>query len=161
MNWTAESIATVIVMPLLTIGLVVGAWWFRRVSRREAETDYGEPGLFRVLAVACVVGAVLAVAGTWWGMYPWTAAYHAYQPVSGTVATIDSRIVSAGDDGGSEQKYVVTFAGNPQPYGVIDTRAAAVRPGDHLEIACVRRWQQAGTDGYDCMFGTSTRGGAA
>ena len=29
--------------------------------------------------------------------------------------------------------------------------------GDRLQLACLRTWQYAGTDGYDCNFTSVTR----
>lgn len=106
---------------------------------------------FRAGWIAAVTASVGVVVATWWGMYPWVAEYHQWVPYSGRVATVDSRLVSSGENA-SETKYVVTFAGNSQQYGVLDTRMASVRPGDSLSITCVRRWQWSGSHGYDCNF---------
>lgn len=46
----------------------------------------------------------------------------------------------------------IKFRGSAQQYGVLDTRAAGIKPGDRLSIACVKRWQWSGTHGYDCNF---------
>ncbi|GAB3156407.1 hypothetical protein GCM10027258_62800 [Amycolatopsis stemonae] len=101
--------------------------------------------------VVLIAGAVVAGA-FWWGMYPWKSEYHHWNPVSGVVDTVDSRRVATGDQGATEDKFVVTFRGNPQQYGVLDTRAAGVKPGDTLSITCKRAYQWSGTHGYDCNF---------
>lgn len=156
--FTIESKVAVILVGILVVILFLGTALCVLAAVTE---DKGK----RVGPIFAAIGAgfltAVAVFGLWWGMYPWKAEYHQYRPVAGTVERIDSRIAAGANDRGVQQKYVVTFTGNPQPYGVLDTRAAGVRPGDRLEIACVRRWQQAGTDGYDCMFGTSTPGVSA
>lgn len=152
MTWTVESIIAVIAMPVLILAALTGAVLCWIAARRG---DY-EAGLFRGFSIVCLVTAIGFGVGFWWGMYPWQAEYHQWRPVTGVVATTDSRLLAAGD-GSTEQKFVVTFVDNPIQYGVLDTRAASVRPGDRLDISCVRRWQQAGTDGYDCLFGSMTR----
>ncbi|HEY9418068.1 MAG TPA: hypothetical protein VIQ30_25190 [Pseudonocardia sp.] len=155
MSWTVEAIIAVIAMPLAILAVLVGAMLLWRGANRDA---YGTSGTLRGLSIGCLVVAVGLGVGFWWGMYPWQAEYHQWRPVSGVVATIDSRLLAAGK-GSTEQKFVVSFVGDPVLYGVLDTRAASVRPGDRLDISCVRRWQQAGTDGYDCLFGSMTRAG--
>lgn len=106
------------------------------------------------------IGVVLAVAAVLTGlmiycMWPFQHEYHYWIPKSGTVNTVDSRLVSGGEDGSSVQtKFVVSFVEDPtrQQFGVLDTRAAGLKPGDKLTITCKREWQFSGTDGYDCNF---------
>lgn len=148
-EYTGESIAAVIAMPLVIVGLAVAGWLLIRKARTVRD-DFDRPMLLG-LGIAGAAGAVLAVVGFWWGMYPWKAEYHEWRPVSGVVASVDSRLVPAGSNS-MEDKFVVTFEGNPQQYGVLDTRAAGVKPGDTLTITCVRRWQWSGTHGFDCNF---------
>lgn len=150
-EWTGETIATFIAVPLLILGLAVAAVLLRRGEKREANEVYGDPFFCRVGWIAALVLIGIAVIGTWWGMYPWKAEYHQWTPVSGVVDTVDSRLLPAGDSA-VEQKFVVSFKGNQQQYGVLDTRAAGVKPGDRLTITCVRRWQWSGAHGYDCNF---------
>lgn len=150
-EWTGETIAAMIVIPLLIVALAVATYLFRRWEITERGDRYGDPAIAKGLWITMLAGIVLASAGLWWGMYPWKAEYHQWRPVTGRVTTVDSRMVPAGEHG-MEQKFVVMFDGNPQQYGVIDTRAAGVKPGDQLTITCVRRWQWAGEHGYDCNF---------
>lgn len=154
-EWTGEAIAAVVAMPIVIAALAVAGWLLIRKARTVRD-DFDRPMLLS-LGIAGVVGAVVAVAGFWWGMYPWKAEYHQWRALSGVVATVDSRLVPAGSNS-MEDKFVVTFVGNPQQYGVLDTRAAAVRPGDELTITCVRRWQWSGTHGFDCNFVDMQRG---
>lgn len=85
-----------------------------------------------------------------WQFFPYTPDYHRYKPVSGTVAEISSRILGNGDS--VDQKFVVVFQGNPQEYGCLDTRCALVKIGDRLSLKCLKKWEYAGTPGYDCNF---------
>lgn len=144
-EYTSGSIAALIVVPLVIAGAAAGAWALWRL-RNEARDSMDRMGI-KILAVCCALIAVGSAVGLWWGMYPWKVEYHEWRQVSGTVNSVDSRIVP-----GMEDKFVVTFKGNPQQYGVFDTRTASVRPGDKLIITCVRRWQWVGTHGYDCEF---------
>lgn len=72
------------------------------------------------------------------------------EPVTGQVDRIEKRLVSGGDS--MEEKYVVLFEGNRQEYRVDDTRAALVKSGDELTVACKRQWQWASTHGYECRW---------
>lgn len=99
------------------------------------------------------LGVIGVVVGGLVGLYPYNMAYHSWHVKQGTVSHISSRLLSAGDGGGSDQKYVVQFAGNNQPYGVNDTRASLIHVGDHLKITCVKTHQWGGgVDGYDCRW---------
>src|SRR3954471_22793531 len=105
-------------------------------------------GLFAgAVAVILVVLGVCA-----WAYYPYHGEYHQWRTHSGTVADVSNRLISAGDKGGSNQKFVVRFEGSGQQYGCNDTRCASVKVGDDLTISCKRAWQYSGTDGYDCNF---------
>jgi hypothetical protein len=151
-EYTGATIAAMTIVPLLIAilaGVAVGL--FRKAIHPDTGPD--DDSFFLWCAIASAAGVVVAAVGLWWGMYPWKAEYHEWRPVSGVVETIDSRLVASGNgDGSMEDKFVVTFKGNPQEYGVLDTRAAAVKPGDTLTITCVRRWQWSGSHGYDCNF---------
>jgi hypothetical protein len=154
---TGESIAALICVPLLIVGLLAAAYVLRRWDKTNDLTDGFERASVKASWIAALVGVLIAGAGLWWGMYPWKWEYHQWQPVSGTVATVDSRLVPTGAKS-MEDKFVVTFDGNPQQYGVLDTRAATLRKGDDLVITCVKRWQWSGTHGYDCNFVSMTKG---
>jgi hypothetical protein len=151
-EYTGETIATLTVTPLLIAGLLVlTVVAFRRWRRADSSGDDIDRPLWFGGAVVATVAALGVAALTWWGMYPWRAEYHEWRAVAGTVETVDSRLAPA-QDGAVQEKYVVKFDDNPHEYGVLDTRAAMVRPGDRLTITCVRRWQWSGTHGHDCNF---------
>lgn len=105
-------------------------------------------------AFASALATVGFFGGYIWGMYPDDFAHHHYTRYTGTVAETNSRLIASGTDGGgTDQKFVVSFKEAPnEQYGVIDTRAALVKPGQTLTIDCVKIWQQAGTEGQDCQF---------
>ena len=147
-EWTRETIAAMTVVPAIILACLIFAGLAFYQWRHCRPTD---GPLWFVGGVGCIVAALVASGLLWWGMYPWDARYHQWRAVAGTVATVDSRLTPAGDHG-MEDKYVVMFRGNQNQYGVLDTRAATVRPGDQLTLACVRRWQWSGSHGYDCTF---------
>lgn len=163
-EYTGETIATMVTVPLLILVSLAVFWFLRKWaanlrakvasgsgSQMEKKWDIDNARLLMRWSWTGVVLAGLIVVATWWGMYPWHDAYHQWTPVAGTVETVDSRLVSTGDKT-MEDKFVVKFQGQDQQYGVLDTRAAGLKPGDHLTITCVRRWQWSGTHGYDCNF---------
>jgi hypothetical protein len=101
---------------------------------------------------AGVMGAIGVVVGGLVGLYPYDMSYHSWQTKQGVVMKISSRLVAA-DQGGSSEKFVVVFRGNPQQFAINDTRAALVKPGQHLKLACIRRHQWGGgVDGYNCRW---------
>lgn len=161
-EYTGSAIAAMVAVPILILILIIGAIVALRLRRGERNGPYSDRGLYLGIAITCVAAAVVAAVGLWWGMYPWKAEYHEWRPISGTVAKVDSRLMSTGaGDGSMEDKFVVTFEGNPQRYGILDTRAASVEPGDSLTITCVRRWQWSGTHGHDCNFVELVPGGSS
>lgn len=111
----------------------------------------------RGFCAAIAGGALLVLLGTGIGAgvgyWPWKAEYHQYNRVTGTVATITSRLISAGDKGGTNQKFVVVLTSGSQQYGIEDTRAALLKPGDHVAINCKRAYEYGSSNaGYDCKW---------
>lgn len=146
-EWTGESIAAVIIIPVMILICAAGGWLLRRGAltqdREDVFTDYWP---YQLGSLACWITVPILVVSLWWGMFPWKIEYHQWTPVSGTVSKVDQRLLNA------TGKFVIKFSGSDQQYGVIDTRAAAIDVGDRLTITCVRRWQWSGTHGYDCNF---------
>lgn len=115
---------------------------FTKWSFNNDEPSWGWGGV-----IAFLIGIPIAALG----FYPFNMAYHSYRPVSGVVEKIDSRFISTGSKS-TETKFVVKFAGDSQLYGCTDTRCANTKPGERLSLACIRVWQYAGVDGYDCKY---------
>lgn len=100
----------------------------------------------------CLPFIVLGIIGL--AMWPWQAEYHQYRPVHGTVANISNRFV--GGDHSTSQKFVVTLTSGSQQYGITDTRAALLKPGDPVSLRCIRVYEYGSNDaGYDCKWGQS------
>lgn len=131
--------------PILGIvgGLLVGIALY--LWRRPKYDPYNDDRLGATFLGAFGGLALLILALMW---FPYDMDYLAWQEVSGEVERIDSRLVPAGD--GMQEKYVVEIDG--QPYGCLDTRCAAVEPGDVLTLNCHKVWEWASTHGWDCRF---------
>jgi len=148
--------------PLILLGLAACVYGVRKgLERRRkyaAPDRYGlkqfERGEGTWLAAGCAVSALTTVVIAAISFFPYGAEYHQWRAVSGTVAAVDSRLVTQGSSSLSE-RFVVTFEGSSQPFAIDDTRAATVRPGDDLTIACKREWVYASVDGYGCRWATS------
>lgn len=145
---TTGFTVAIIVLPIAwLLCLTVVIWTIVSFAR-----NYGDELTGLGLTLGGIALIVITIGGLV-GLYPYNMAYHSWHVKQGTVAHISSRLLSAGDGGGSDQKFVVQFAGSPQLYGVNDTRAATVKAGDHLRITCVRTHQWGGgVDGYDCRW---------
>lgn len=133
-------------LALLVSAVVFIAWWINESDRLTA--------LVTVPLSLVVLG--LYTGGIIWAYWPLQAQYHQYRTVSGTVQTVANRLVSAGDKGGSNQKFVVTLIGGSQQYGIEDTRAALLKPGDRVDLRCIRKYDYGSNNaGYDCKWGQS------
>lgn len=141
------------------IGLVVGTvlcfrWYLRERNDEFYTSDRG-------FALGCtLVGIALQlvlIGSCLYAYFPYSAEYHQYRTVTGTVERISNRlIVNTDSDGNTSggQKFVVIFKGSGgKQYGINDTRASLVRPGDKIAINCIRVFEYGSTDGYDCKWG--------
>jgi hypothetical protein len=142
--WVFVSVAGFAVLA----GIAAAMWMFHL-----AVTD-GDV-IFRGFGIGCCVWIIGWLIGAGFGLYPYQAQYHSWRAHAGIVDRISSRFVAtgSGNDAATDQKFVITFKGDPQQYGINDTRAALVHPGDHVRITCIRTHQWgAGVDGYDCRW---------
>lgn len=104
-----------------------------------------------------VVSVIVVLVATGFFMWPWSAEYHEWQTVSGTITNINSRLLASDTQGGgSTQRFVVQFAANGAQYSCDDTRCALLHDGDQLTLSCKRAWQYSGTPGWDCNYVDST-----
>lgn len=128
------SIAAALV--LAAIGFAVALW-------RD-----DEPGM----ALGINIPIILIVVGAWVALAwpPFDMDYHRYDTVTGTVTSVEKRLVSEGE--GMSEKYVVALDGDSQQYGCLDTRCSAIKKGEPVEMSCIRVWAWYGSDGFDCEF---------
>lgn len=104
---------------------------------------------------------VLVTAGlTAWGMFPYDMQYHRYKHVAGTVDNVQTRLLADGDSG-TTQNFAVRLREAGDIYRCDDTRCSLLKPGDHLELWCIREWQYAATSGWVCKFDKTTPGGGS
>lgn len=148
MSYLIWMIVTVIVAggALLT---VFGAFIVSLVTR-------GDRGVGPLL-ISAIVFLIAGAVGTW-NAWPFDGQYHRYQPISGQVASISSRLIASGTNGGgSTQKFVFTFT-DGNAIGCNDTRCSAVAVGDHVTLMCERVYQwNAPNQGWDCNWGIDKR----
>jgi hypothetical protein len=153
------SLGTMVGLPILLLAalaaVIVGVLLWR--YRHRAVDDDNEVFVI-ASAFGCWVLAAGFLIGTAIGMWPYSSEYHVWRTTTGTVKTMDSRMVSAGDNG-MEQRFVVTFADGRQR-ACDDTRCTTVKPGDVLTLKCKRHYQWGGTPGWDCNWVGNERPGA-
>lgn len=138
-----------IAVVLILIGLAVVAFGIaeQRTSRDGVGLMVGGSLWAGLIVLICALPMV--------GYYPYSAEYHQWRDVTGTVQQIDKRLISSGDS--MEDKFVIRF-GDGQQFSCDDTRCAQVAEGDDVTLSCKRAWQYTGTDGYNCRFVSSEAG---
>lgn len=99
--------------------------------------------------------AALVVTGVYiFSMWPFEAEYHHWTPTSGTIETVNKRIMT--QDGAMQERYVVRFT-NGNERACDDTRCSLLQAGDQLSLKCKREFQWVGTDGWSCNYVDSKR----
>jgi hypothetical protein len=146
--WSLGVLIGLPVVVIIVLAAIGGAGLSLAWAARQRSSYASREGA--VLAWVFLGVALITVAVAAWLFYPYEAEYHQWREVSGTVETVDSRLLPSGD--AVQEKFVVRFEGDRQEFGVEDTRAALLEPGDQLTVTCKRAWQFAGTDGYDCRW---------
>lgn len=139
------SLGVLIGLPALTIGLLVLACILVKLIR----SDQDDAVIVGFLLVGVLVGAGILY-------WPWKVEYHHWQHVAGQVKQVQSRFLSK--DHGTEQRFVVVFTDN-RIRSCDDTRCSLLKPHDHLDLSCKRKWQWTGTPGWDCNYVRSSEDG--
>ena len=151
---TIGTIAAAIFIPLGVIGLVVVGLLLAKglkIERNPNKSSWDD-GFGYFMGAGCV-GALallmlLPIVGL--SLIGFNPDYMAYKPVTGQVEQIASRQIASGSS--MSTRYVFEIAG--QPYGVDDTRAALVKPGDTVSLNCVKEFVWGSTNnGYACNWG--------
>lgn len=112
--------------------------------------DHDEFGWSFVIGGALVALITVGVTGAL--MWPWKHDYHFWVDKGGVVEQVSKRLVPAGEKS-MQEKYVFVIDG--RPYGVLDTRAALVKVGDRVDIACKRAFEWGvpqSANGWDCKW---------
>jgi hypothetical protein len=104
---------------------------------------------FWVLSGAAVFTVVVWI----WASWPLKYDYHHWVDVRGKVERVSSRFISAGDDAGTNQRFVFVIGG--KAYGVDDTRAALAHRGNRVHLRCKKEHQllqRYEDDGWACRW---------
>lgn len=143
------SLGTLIAFPIgvLCILLLIVAVVFAAYKRSNS-SQYDRDA-FNMLLVFSSIALLLAAVATAGLMFPYNSEFHQWRHVSGTVDKVGSRVISTGESSIS-QRFVVVIDG--QPFGVDDTRASLLKPGDHVDLACKKEWQYAADSGWGCRW---------
>lgn len=108
------------------------------------------------------LGGLVVVALVWgFLMWPFAYEYHHWVDKQGTVTKISKRLVPAGDSG-MQEKIVVQISGDPEVYGLTETRASLLEKGDRLHIRCKKAYEfgvNRGAHGWDCKWVSGSVGG--
>lgn len=147
-------IAVVIVFLLLAVAGLM-QWYGRTRASRKSSYGWSTRKYMLVWSPIVAAVAVIVAAITAFSFWPWHAEYHQYRDVTGTVEQVSSRLISAGDQGGSNQKFVVILQQRPgTPYGITDTRASLLHKGDPVHLRCIREYEFGSNNaGYNCKWG--------
>lgn len=144
-QWTLGVLIGLPLTVLVLIGsALLGLWLWKRW--RESGSYIAED--YWMGAIGCLIVFVVVLLGGLVAYFPYEAQYHQWRTISGTVEKIDKRLIA--EDKGMAERYVLMIDG--QPYGVDDTRAATVEPGDQVSIKCRRDWQYASVPGWVCRW---------
>jgi len=143
-RWHVAYIVWIPLLSILAILCLVAMGWciYKRATSRYS-SDWGI-GVISFGIIALICGG-LAI----WGAFPWDTTYHKYYHVTGQVEQIGSRQVAS--EKAMYTRYVFTIKG--KPFGVDDTRASLVKPGDNVSLQCSRDYQYAGAPGWVCEWG--------
>lgn len=144
-------VAVLVVIVCLALAAVV---WVKTLphERKGGYGNYRYDGLGGVILGAFGV-AIVTVLLTALLMWPWKYDYHHWVDVQGTVQKVSSRLVSAGDKGGSNQRFVVVL--NGKAYGVDDTRASLLKVGDPVKLRCKKEYEWGSSlsaNGWACKW---------
>jgi hypothetical protein len=143
---STPSLGVLIGIPIAA--LILAAAIFVAFISRGTDDVYGDARLTFWGAIA-VIALTVVITGI--AMWPWQSDYHFWKPINGRVEKISSRFVSAGDKGGTNQRFVVVV--NGQPYGVDDTRASLLKVGDIVHLKCKREFVWgSGSNGWGCNW---------
>ena len=138
------GVPVAILATLLTIAGVIGLVMSWRSRNSYGSDDQAVIG-GGLLVCGLVIGAI-----NMWALWPYQHDYHFWMPVTGKVSQVSKRLVPAGEKSMME-RYVLVIDG--KPYGVDDTRASLVKPGQTVSIACKREYQWGSRDhGYGCKW---------
>jgi hypothetical protein len=149
---TAGTIAGIVFLALGAITLPLAIWFVIRGLRKNADPGWDDGfGWFAAAGVTgffAIPALVFPLIG--FGLVGYDSDYLLLKPVSGEVQEIASRQIADGK--GMSTRYVAVI--NGQQYGIDDTRAALIKPGDTISLNCTKQFVYGSTNnGYACNWG--------
>lgn len=137
-----------VLVSLIAIGFLLWAL----SQRSTADTFYRSDYNFVAFCSGAVLIATLLI--SFFCFFPFSWQYHSWKPVTGKVEQVSSRLISAGSDKGTNQRFV--FVINGTAYGVDDTRAALIETGDTVSIKCKREYEWGSSNnGWGCKWNSN------
>jgi len=146
---TAGTIAAIILIPLGAI-ILIAAFILAYVAFTSGG-GIDDAGWWMGAGFAAVIGLpmlILPLVG--FMLVGFNGDYLAYHAVNGKVDAVASRMIADGK--AMSTRYVFQIDG--QEYGVDDTRAALVKPGDKVNLNCTKEFVWGSTNnGWACNWG--------
>jgi hypothetical protein len=137
-----DALGTLIFTSLMLIGFAIA---LTAAMSRDPEARF---------AFWIAIVGILITAACWiWASWPLKYDYHHWVDVRGKVERVSSRFISAGDDAGTNQRFVFVIGG--KAYGVDDTRAALAHRGNRVHLRCKKEHQllqRYEDDGWACRW---------
>lgn len=145
---TAGTIAAIILIPLGTLFLIAAAILAYVALLGDVYDSLGwgaGSGFAAAIGLPMVIFPLIGLM-----LVGFNGDYLTYHPVNGKVSAVASRMISDGK--AMSTRYV--FQINGQAYGVDDTRAALVKPGDTVNLNCTKEFVWGSTsNGWACNWG--------
>lgn len=151
------TLGTLIWVPIAIIIVIVGLWLAVKAAliwRGTRDDDYYSSSdaddAWMFIGLFSGILALIVLGGTLYGMWPYSWDYHHWSTVNGQVERVSSRLLPNGD--AVEQKFVVILRDHGEPYGIQDTRASLLKPGDEVSLKCKKAYVFQSQSGWDCNW---------
>lgn len=130
-------------LPAIALGVLLCAFLTVLALRKAHD---GEEAV--MMALLPVIGLLGLTIGPAFGYWPYKGDYHRLQPVTGVVASVDSRFLAA-------SQYVIVTYREGATVRCDDSRCAAIRPGETLRLLCTKEFQYGAVNGWGCRWGSN------
>jgi len=144
------TLGILIGIPAAALLFLAGLVLFFYAWTRQGEGDSYDADFSTIMKWGAFAWCIIVLVVSAFAFWPYEWQYHSYAEKGGEVSDVSKRLVSAGENS-MQEKIVMTIDG--EQYGVLDTRAALVKPGDHVSIACKRVYEWGSSNhGWDCKW---------
>jgi|SRR6478736_2436812 len=130
-----------VILATLVLAAIM-SWCVVHEFDDETDAEFVGGGGFISAGVIMVILVIASAIGYW----PYDGDYHRLQPVTGTVAAVDSRFLAA-------SQYVVITYKEGATVRCDDSRCATVRVGDNLRLLCTKEYEYGAVNGWGCRWG--------